>query len=80
MLNYSHLLTGKEINHKYIKHLHNDPEIRLALHNVSVLLLKDENALSGDLSGDGTGYAISVENHYQTGPQKHGKKLFTSLH
>ena len=75
LLSYFHLLIGEEINYKYIERLYNDPEVRLALHNVFVLLLKDEGAISGDLSGDGTGYAVSVENHYRTGPQKHGKKF-----
>jgi transposase len=44
------------------------------LHNVFVLLLKDES-VSGDLAGDGTGYAVSVENHYRSSPEKYGKKF-----
>jgi len=79
LLSHFHLIIGEKINHKYIEHLYNDPEVRLALHNVFVLLLKDQGALSGELAGNGTGYAISVENHYRTGPQKHGKSLFTFL-
>jgi transposase len=38
------------------------------------LLLKNEGA-SGDLAGDGTGYSVSVENHYRTNPNKFGKKF-----
>ena len=30
---------------------------------------------SGDLAGDGTGYSVSVENHYRTNPNKYGKKF-----
>lgn len=45
------------------------PEIQLALHNVFVLLLKDDGALSGDLSGDGTGYAISVRTTAEPSPE-----------
>jgi len=45
------------------------------LHNVFVLLLKDEK-VSRDLSGDGTGYAVSVANqHYRSHPEKYGKKF-----
>jgi transposase len=63
------------VSYKYIERLYSDPEVKLVLHNVFVLLLKDEGAVSGELSEDGTGYAVSVENHYRTGPQKYGKKF-----
>ena len=67
-----------ELSYKYIERLYNDPEIKLVLHNVFVLLLKDEN-VSGELVGDGTGYAVSVENHYRSSPEKHGKKFVRFL-
>jgi len=64
-----------ELSYKYIERLYSDPEVKLALHNVFMLLLKDEK-VSGDLAGDGTGYAVSVENqHYRSCPEKHGKKF-----
>lgn len=39
-----------------------------------MLLLKEERA-SGDYTGDGTGYLVSVENHNRTNPNKCGKKF-----
>src|SRR3972149_13590 len=57
-----------------IERLYGDPEVKLALHNLFVLLLKEEGA-SGDYAGDGTGYSVSVENHYRTNPNKYGKKF-----
>ncbi|MDR1992135.1 MAG: ISNCY family transposase [Nitrososphaerota archaeon] len=63
-----------ELSYKYIERLYSDPEIKLVLHNVFVLPLKDES-VSGELAGDGTGYAVSVENHYRSSPEKHGKKF-----
>jgi transposase len=47
--------------------------VKLALHNLFVLLLKEEGT-SGDLAGDGTGYSVSVENHYCSDPKKYGKR------
>ena len=73
-LQYFQPLFGVDVSYKYIERLYGDPEVKLALHNLFVLLLKEEGA-SGDLAGDGTGYSVSVENHYRTNPNKFGKKF-----
>ena len=73
-LQYFQPLFGVDVSYKYIERLYGDPEVKLALHNLFVLLLKEEGA-SGDLAGDGTGYSVSVENHYRTNPNKYGKKF-----
>ena len=67
-------LFGVDVSYKYIERLYSDPEVKLALHNLFVLLLKDEGA-SGDLAGDGTGYSVSVDSHYCSDPEKYGKKF-----
>jgi transposase len=62
---------------KYIERLYIDLEVKLALHNLFVLLLKEEGT-SGDLAGDGTGYSVSVENHTELTLVSLGKSLFIS--
>jgi transposase len=74
-LQYFQPLFGVDVSYKYIERLYGDPEVKLALHNLFVLLLKEEEGVSGDLAGDGTGYSVSVENHYRTNPNKFGKKF-----
>lgn len=66
-------LFGVDVSYKYIERLYSDPEVKLALHNLFVLLLKDEG-ISGDFAGDGTGYSVKVESHYRNDPKKFGKK------
>ena len=66
-------LFGVDVSYKYIERLYSDQEVKLALHNVFVLLLKEEGT-TGDLAGDGTGYSVKVESHYRTDPNKNGKK------
>ncbi len=73
-LGYFQPLFGVDVSCKYIERLYGDPEVKLALHNLFVLLLKDEG-VSGDYAGDGTGYSVSVEHHYRTHPNKYGKKF-----
>jgi transposase len=73
-LQYFQLLFGVDVSYKYIERLCSDREVKLALHNLFVLLLKEE-VVSGDYTGDGTGSSVSVENHYRTHPNKFGKKF-----
>jgi transposase len=78
-LQYFQPLFGVDVSYKYIERLYSDPEVKLALHNLFVLLLKEEGT-SGDLAGDGTGYSVSVENHHRNYSKKHGKSMFISSH
>jgi transposase len=73
-LGYFQPLFGVDVSYKYIERLYSDPEVKLALHNLFVLLLKEEQGISGDYSGDGTGYSVRVDSHYRSDPQKYGKK------
>lgn len=65
-------LFGVKVNYKYIERLYSDEEIKMVLHNLLILLLQSEN-VSGDLSGDGTGYSLAITSHYRTAPKKEGK-------
>ena len=67
-------LFGVDVSYKYIERLYSDPEVKLALHNLFVLLLKDEGT-SGDLAGDGAGYSVRVDSHYRSDPKKFGEKF-----
>jgi transposase len=66
-------LFGFELSYKTIERLYSDEQVKLALHNLFVLLLRDEPP-SGNLAGDGTGYSLSVSRHYRSNPEKKGKK------
>jgi len=66
-------LFGFDVSYKYIERLYSDDEVKLALHNLFILLLREEGT-TGNFSGDGTGFSIKIENHYRSDPKKHGKK------
>jgi transposase len=72
-LEYFQPLFGVDVCYKYIERLYSDQEVKLALHNVFVLLLKEEGT-TGELSGDGTGYSVRVDSHYRADAKKNGKK------
>lgn len=66
------------VSYKTIERLYSDEEVRLALHNLFMLLLKDEGT-SGNMTGDGTGYSLSITKHYRSDPKKKGKSYAYSF-
>lgn len=71
-------LFGFDVSYKTIERLYSDEEVKAALHNLFVLLLEEEGT-SGNFSGDGSGYSLSVEEHYRKEPVKEGKKYLYVL-
>ncbi len=65
-------LFGIKVSYKTIERLYSDKEVKLALHNLFILLLKEEG-MSGEFSGDGTGYSLTITKHYRNNPKKRGK-------
>ena len=65
-------LFGFKVSYKTIERLYSDEEVKLALHNLFILLLRKEG-ISGEFAGDGTGYSLTVTKHYRTNPKKKGK-------
>ena len=63
---------GFTASYKTVERLYSDEEVKLVLHNLFLLLLRDE-VVSGNFAGDGTGYSLSIEKHYRTNPKKKGK-------
>lgn len=59
-------------SYKTVERLYSDEEVKAVLHNLFILLLQDEG-VSGNLSGDGTGYSLTITRHYGTDPKKECK-------
>ena len=66
-------LFGFQKSYKFVERLYSDPEVRIVLHNLFILLVHEEG-VGGNVAGDGTGYAITIGQHYREDPKKHGKK------
>ena len=71
-------LFGFDVSYKTVERLYSDEEVKAALHNLFVLLIEEEGS-SGNFSGDGSGYSLSVEEHYRKEPIKEGKKYLYVL-
>jgi len=65
-------LFGIKVSYKTIERLYSDEEVKMALHNLFILLLREEG-VSEEFAGDGTGYSLTVTKHYRSDPKKKGK-------
>lgn len=72
LLEFFEPLFGFKVSYKSIERRYSDEEVKLVLHNLFLLLLQDEG-ISGNFSGDGTGYSLTIEKHYRSSPKKKGK-------
>jgi len=69
LLEFLEPLFGFKVSYKSVERLYSDEEVKMALYNLFLLLLEDEG-VSGDFAGDGTGYSLVVEKHYRKDPKK----------
>ena len=60
------LLSGIEVSYKTVERLYSDPDVALALENLHVLMLRRRGVKKVDLTGDGTGYTLTITRHYAT--------------
>jgi transposase len=57
-------VTGVDVSYKTIERLYSDVEVQLALFNLHILILKKKGIINADCSGDGTGYTLTIKEHY----------------
>lgn len=67
-----HVLGVSPVSYRTILRFYEDTAVRLVLFNAFVLMQK-KSGVSGHLAGDGTGYSLSVKNHYSANPNKRNK-------
>jgi len=63
-------LQNIDVSYKTIERLYDDERITLVLFNMNSLIHKELNITNSDASGDGTGYMLSIKEHYASVAQK----------
>lgn len=64
------LLSDIDVSYKSVERLYSDEEVRLALMNLHTLILKKKGVSNPNCSGDGTGYSLTIKQHYASSAQK----------
>jgi transposase len=60
------LLADVDVSYKTVERLYSDPTVEVALTNLHTLMLRRRGVHRVDLTGDGTGFALSITQHYAT--------------
>jgi len=64
------MLSGIDVSYKSVERLYLDEWVFLALLNIHTLILKKKGVTNPDCTGDGTGYSLTVKQHYASSAQK----------
>ncbi len=67
---------GIDIGYKTIERLYSNKFVRMTLHNMFVMTVKRKCRKEIDVTGDGTGYSLTVTKHYRTQGAKEGSRDF----
>ena len=76
LLMFFTLLTGIDISYKSIERSYSDELVKMTIHNMFAIMTKAKGIGGADVSGDGTGYGLTVTKHYRNEREKElsGKK------
>lgn len=74
MLAIFSLLSGIDVSYKTVERLYSDPMVKLAIYNLHVLVLKKKGVEDANVSGDCTGYSLSIKEHYASEAKKRKEK------
>lgn len=64
MLAIFSVLSDIDVSYKTVERLYSDEEVLMVLHNLHVIILRKKGVTNPDVSGDGTGYSLTISKHY----------------
>ena len=68
------MLSDIEMSYKTVERSYSDPLVQMIIHNMFMILVKRKKITDVDLSGDGTGYSLTITKHYRTERSKELKR------
>jgi transposase len=65
-----------DVSYKTIERLYSDELVRMTIHNMFILTINKKCSKKIDVTGDGTGYTLTVTKHYRTEMDKEGYRKY----
>ena len=72
-------LNDIKTSYKTIQRAYSDPMVKLIIHNLFILLVKEKKIKHPHTSGDGTGYSLSVTKHYRSVREQQGEAVKNNM-
>jgi len=60
------------LSYKTIQRSYSNPLVKMTIHNMFIILVKSKGIKQADLTGDGTGYSLTITKHYRSVREKAG--------
>ncbi|MFQ6010455.1 MAG: ISNCY family transposase [Candidatus Aenigmatarchaeota archaeon] len=70
LLMFLTFFTGIDISYKTVERCYSDELARLTIHNMFAIMVRKKEIENPDVSGDGTGYSLTVTKHYRNEREK----------
>src|SRR5208283_3444486 len=67
------LFDDVDISYKTVERAYSDPLVRMIIHNMFVVLVKNKGIKRPDTTGDGTGYSLTITKHYRSVTESRGE-------
>ena len=67
---FAALVGDVDVSYKTIERAYSNPMVRMIIHNMFITLVKRKGIRQADLTGDGTGYSLTITRHYRTVREK----------
>jgi transposase len=64
-----------DISYKTIERAYSNPLVKLIIHNMFIILVQRKGISQADLTGDGTGYSLTITKHYRSVREKAGDTI-----
>ena len=61
-----------DLSYKTIQRIYSTPMVKMTIHNMFIILVKSKGIKQADLTGDGTGYSLTITKHYRSVREKKG--------
>ena len=65
-------LNEVDLSYKTIQRTYSNPMVKMIIHNMFIILVKRKGIKQADLTGDGTGYSLTITRHYRSVREKTG--------
>ena len=74
MLPIFNALDDVDLCYKTIQRSYSNPVVKMIIHNMFIILVQRKGITQADLTGDGTGYSLTITRHYRTVREKQGER------